>query len=183
MSLKSTGSMRREYIRYIALETAIGMAINATLSVGLAYAMFEAHVPMPVESLALLLRDVGTQCFIVALMSVLVPTLLTRRRCKVGALQSLDRRASWLDNLLLRSVLIAACATVIGVALSCAILPRLAPARFTINAYLALKAAVGAIVAFTVTPIAVHLGLGDSTPIGSAPACSAITETMSDQRP
>ena len=48
MSLKSSGSMRREYIRYIALETTIGVAINATLSAGLAYAMFEAHVPMPV---------------------------------------------------------------------------------------------------------------------------------------
>jgi len=159
--------MRREHVRYVALETTIGIAINAILSMGLAYAMFEAHVAMPGDSPALL-GDIGTQCFIVALASVVVPTLLTRRRCHGGTIQRLERRAGWLDNLLLRALLIAACATAIGVALLYwAILPQLAPARFTISAFLALKGSVGGLVAFAVTPIAVRLALGDSAPIGS----------------
>ena len=54
-SLKLTGSMRREHVRYVALETTIGIVINAVLSMGLVYALFEAHVPMPGDSPALLL--------------------------------------------------------------------------------------------------------------------------------
>ena len=104
ISLKLTSSMRREHVRYVALETTIGIAINAILSMGLAYAMFEAHVAMPGDSPALL-GDIGTQCFIVALASVVVPTLLTRRRCHGGTIQRLERRAGWLDNLLLRALL------------------------------------------------------------------------------
>ena len=173
ISLKLTSSMRREHVRYVALETTIGMAINAILSMGLTYALFVAHVPMPGDSPALL-GDIGTQCFIVALASVVVPTLLTRRRCHGGTIQRLERRpgwerrAGWLDNLLLRALLIAACAAAIGVTLLYwAILPQLAPAGFRIGDFLALKGIVGAIVAFAVTPIAVHLALGDAAPIGS----------------
>jgi hypothetical protein len=165
-SLQLTRSVRREYVRYVAFETAIGIAINAILSVGLTYALFEAHVPMPGDSPALL-RDIGTQCFIVALASVLVPTLLTRRRCQGGAVQGLGRPAGWLDNLLLRALLFAACATAIGVALLYwAVLPQLAPGGFTIRAFLAFKGTVGGLVAFAVTPVAVHLALGDTAPIG-----------------
>jgi hypothetical protein len=174
ISLNLTSSMRCEHVRYVALETTIGMAINAILSMGLAYAMFAAHVPTPTDSPGALLRDIGTQCFIVALASVVLPTLLTRRRCHGGTIQRLEhragwgRRAGWLDNLLLRALLIAACATAIGVALLYwAILPQLAPAGFTISAFVAFKGAVGAVVAFAVTPIAVHLALGDAAPIGS----------------
>jgi hypothetical protein len=165
-SVKLTGSMRREYVRYVALETTIGTAINAILSVGLTYALFEAHVPMPGDSPALL-RDIGTQCFIVALASVLVPTLLTRRRCQAGSVQGLERTAGWVDNILLRALLFAACASAIGVALLYwAILPQLAPGRFTIGAFLAFKGTVGGLVALAVTPLAVHLALGDTAPIG-----------------
>jgi hypothetical protein len=164
--LRPTGSMRRKHVRYVAVETLIGTAINAILSMALTYALFEAHVPMPGDSSALL-RDIGTQCFVVALASVLLPTLLTRRRCKGGVLQRLERRGSWLDSLLLRAVLIPACATAIGVALLyCAILPRLAPASLTISAFLAFKGTAGALVAFAVTPVAIHLALGDAAPVG-----------------
>jgi hypothetical protein len=165
-SLKPTSGTRHKHVRYVALETTIGTAINAILSVALTYALFEAHVAMPGDSSALL-RDIGTQCFVVALASVLLPTLLTRRRCQGGALQRLERRASWLDNLLVRAILIAAGATAIGVALLyCVILPHLGPAIFTISAFLAFKGTVGALIAFAVTPIAVHLALGDAAPIG-----------------
>lgn len=166
-SLTPTSLTRRKHVQYVALETTIGTAINAILSMGLAYAMFEAHVAMPGDSSALL-RDIGTQCFIVALASVLLPTLLTRRRCQGGVLQRLERRASWLDNLPLRAILLAAGATAIGVALLyCVILPHLGPTRLTISAFLAFKGTVGGLIAFAVTPIAVHLALGDVAPIGS----------------
>jgi hypothetical protein len=167
---KPSSSMRREHIRYVALETTIGIAINAILSMGLTYALFEARVPIPGDGAALL-RDFAIQCFIVALASVLVPTLLTRRRCHSGTIQCLERRpdwerrAGWFNNLLLRALLIAGCATAMGVALLyCVVLPQLAPAGFTIGAFLAFKGAVGALVAFAVTPIAVRLALGDTSP-------------------
>jgi hypothetical protein len=166
-SLKLPGSIRREHVRYIALETMIGIAINAILSMGLAYVMFEAHVPIPGDGAALL-RDIGTQCFIVALASVLLPTLLTRRRCRRGTIRGLERRSGWFDILLLRALLIAALATVMAVTLLYwAVLPQLAPPRLTINVYLNLKGIVGGLVALAVTPIAVHWALGDTMPIGS----------------
>jgi hypothetical protein len=161
-SLQPTSPTRSKQVRYIAVETTIGIAINGILSMALAYALFAAHVPMPGDSSALL-RDVGMQSSIVALASVLLPTLLTRRRCRGGALQRLERRASWLDSLLLRTILIVACATAVGVAfLYCAILPQVGPAGFTISAFLALKGTVGALIALAVTPFAVHLALGDT---------------------
>jgi hypothetical protein len=163
-SLKPTSWTRRKYVRYVALETTIGTAINAILSMGLACTMFEAHMAMPGDS-SELLRDIGAQCFLVALASVVLPTLLTRRRCQRGALQRLERRAGWLDNLLLRAILIAAGATAIGLTLLyCAILPHLGPAGFTISAFIAFKGTVGALIAFAVTPIAVYLALGDAAP-------------------
>jgi hypothetical protein len=166
-SLQPSSSVRLTHVRYVARETTIGTAINSILSMALAYALFEAHIPMPSDSPALL-RDIGTQCFIVALASVLLPTLLTRRRCHVGALQRLERRASWLDNLLLRTTLIAGGATGVGMALLYwAVLPQFGPDGLTIGTFLALKGTVGAIIALAVTPIAVHLAFGDSAPIGS----------------
>jgi hypothetical protein len=166
-SFASIRSIRHGHVRYVALETMIGTAINAILSMCLTLAMFRAHVPMPDGGPALL-RDIGTQCFIVALASVLIPTLLTRRRRQGGVLQGLERRAGRLDNLLVRALLISGCAAAMGVALLYwAILSQLAPAKFTISAFLALKGSVGALVAFAVTPIAVHLALGDTAPIGS----------------
>jgi hypothetical protein len=166
-SLKPTSWTRRNYVRYVALETTIGTAINAILSMGLAYAMFEAHIALPGDRSALM-RDIGTQSFIVAWASVVLPTLLTRRRCQRGALQRLERATSWLDNLLLRAILIAGGATAIAVTLLYwVILPHLGPVSFTINAFVAFKGIVGGVVAFAVTPIAVQLALGDAAPIGS----------------
>jgi len=166
-SLETTSFGRHKRVRYVAIETTIGAAINAVLSMGLTYVLFEAHVPMPGDNPALL-RDIGTQCFIVALASVMVPTLLTRRRCQQGALPCLRRPASWVDNLLPRALLISAGAAAIGVALLYwAVLPQLASARFTISAFLALKGTVGAVIASGVTPFAVHLALGDGAPAGA----------------
>ena len=171
-SLKPSSSIRREHIRYVALETAIGMAINAILSMGLTYVLFEAHVPIPGDGPALL-RDFAIQSFIVALASVLVPTLLTRRRCHRGTIQRLERgpeerRTCWFNNLVLRALLIAGCATAISVALLYwGVLPQLSPAGFTISSFLAFKGAVGALVAFAVTPIAVRMALADTSPRGS----------------
>ena len=171
--LKPSSSMRREHIRYVALETSIGMAINGILSMGLTYVLFEAHVPIPGDGLALL-GDFAIQSFIVALASVLVPTLLTRRRCHRGTIQGLERRPDWerrpgrFNNLLLRALLIAGCATAIGVALLYwGVLPQLSPAAFTISSFLAFKGAVGALVAFAVTPIAVRIALTDTSPGGA----------------
>jgi hypothetical protein len=171
--LKPSSSMRRAHMRYVALETSIGMAINGILSMGLTYVLFQAHVPIPGIGPALL-RDFAIQSFIVALASVLVPTLLTRRRCHRGTLQGLERgpdwerRAGWFSNLLLRALLIAGCATAIGVALLYwGVLPQLSPADFTLSSFLEFKGAVGALVAFAVTPIAVLMALADTSPVGS----------------
>src|SRR5579859_6544248 len=100
--------MGTSYRRYIAVETAVSIAINVAIS-----AVFMELVFWRSGTIALwgphgLAIDFLPQTFMISAMSVLVPTLLTRRRVRNGQLQ---RRGAapppWLRHLLMRIILLA----------------------------------------------------------------------------
>lgn len=75
--------------RYLRKEAAIAAVINAALSVGFTVLMFGGMARVPVAGTGGLIVDSVPQSLMVAAMSTLVPTLLTRRRVAAGAIPSL----------------------------------------------------------------------------------------------
>lgn len=148
--------------RYIVIETLISMAINAAFSAGFAFLMFGGRAEIGLWGPAGLALDFAPQTFVIAMMSVLVPTVLTRRRVRSGALAPGNGAPSRLpDNLLLRAALVALAATIVLGGAATALLAATWTGPLTFSAALLLKIIYGALVALAVTPPALRAALRD----------------------
>lgn len=146
--------------RYIAIETAISIAINTLISIGFVWLVFggAAHV-----TVSALVRDAAPQSFMIALMSTIVPTLLTRKRRRAVSIESLPgENPPLLRSLLVRAPLVAVIAALVGVALHAALLNVLTPDGLGFAATMVFKAMYGAALASIVTPIILRLALWES---------------------
>ncbi|MCW6528619.1 hypothetical protein NED98_00045 [Sphingomonas sp. MMSM20] len=145
--------------RYIILETAISVAINAAISVAFVFLAFggEAHIALP-----RLVRDAVPQSFMIALMSTIVPTLLTRRRVAAGAIAAIVLpRALWPRSLATRAICVAVVASLLGASLCALLLWLYAPAGLNFAGTLLFKAAFGAMLAAIVTPMMLRQALAE----------------------
>lgn len=155
--------------RYIRTETAISVAINAVLSALAFVLVFGLRGPVPVWGAGGLVLDGLPQGFMIALMSTLVPGVLTVRRLRRGALAPDALRDGALAarlpaNLLLRA-LVLALLTALGAMAILALAGFLAGAPGVVNWSLALcgKVLLGALLAVLVTPFALRAAL--ATPL------------------
>jgi hypothetical protein len=155
--------------KYLAIETAISMAINATISIGFAWLVFHGHAHVPASGPGGLVRDAAPQTFMITLMGTLVPSLITRKRMHSGHLDA------WLcrppgappgsaGKILLRAVALAIVAMGLGLAFNAALLPRLFPLDLAYDHVLVLKTVYGALVALVITPLAISWVLRESLP-------------------
>ena len=104
--------------------------------------------------------DMVPQTFMVILMSLLIPSILTRRRRVTGALSWHDAgRAGAPYNIFLWAGLAALLGTSLVLALSWLILPALLPVGVSFDSLLRAKAAFGALLAAAVTPWAITKAL------------------------
>jgi hypothetical protein len=148
--------------RYILTETLISMAVNAAFSAGFAFLIFGRRADTGLWGLDGLALDFAPQTFMIAMMSVLVPTALTRRRIGSGALAAGGRAPSRLPgNLLVRALLVALAATVVLGGTATALLAAAWNGPLTFGAVLLLKISYGALVALAVTPPALRAALRD----------------------
>jgi hypothetical protein len=148
--------------RYILVETAISMAINAAISAGFALLVFGGRAEIGLWGPGGLAFDFAPQTFMIAGMSVLVPTTLTRRRIRTGLLPPGNGPPSRFPrNLLARALLVALAATIAlgGAAVAILAATWSGPAAFA--AVLPLKIIYGAGVALVVTPLALKAALLD----------------------
>ena len=146
-------------LRYLRKEALISIAINAGLSALFAVLVFRGG-PATVEAVAV---DALPQSFMIALMTTLVPTLLTRKRLRAGVVQPLAGRGPRLPaNLALRALLVAAGAALIGGALHWLLLPRLGAAVWPFDAVLAFKVGYGALLARLLAPLILRRALADT---------------------
>jgi hypothetical protein len=146
--------------RYILVETLISIAINAAISAGFAFLVFGGRTGVALWGAGGLALDFVPQTFMIAMMSVFVPTALTRRRIEAGAVRARNGRPSRLPrNLLLRALLVAAVATLLLGGAATAILAVSWTALLDFATLLPLKIAYGAIVALLVTPLALRAAL------------------------
>lgn len=144
--------------RYLRTEVLVSAAINAALSVAFVFLVFGRG---PAVSAAALVADAPPQSFAIAFMATLVPTLLTRRRRRAGAVEPMaDSRSQWPRAAALRALLAALVATAVAWACFRALLP-LGPAAWPFGAVLAGKAAYGAMLGAVVGGLAARAALRD----------------------
>lgn len=153
--------MTQEQRRYVVKEALISAVINALISAAFAYAVFRGQRAELWGSPSLAL-DFVPQTFAIAAFSVLVPTLLARKRVRAGAVQQLvPMRAALPPNVLLRALLVALVVTVVLAWLAISMAAALVQGPQPFLPVLALKVGYGALVALIVTPFALRHALAD----------------------
>jgi hypothetical protein len=155
--------MGTSYCQYIAVETAISIIINVIISALFMVAIFGRTPLIDLWGPHGLAFDFIPQTFMITAMSVLVPTLLTRKRIRRGVLA---RRASnpprLVRHLGIRVVLLAALLTLILGGIGVAILSASwqGPVRYW-HAF-PLKLLYGGLVALIATPIGLSIALSEA---------------------
>jgi hypothetical protein len=134
--------------RYVAVETLISVVINTAVSISFAWLVFGGAAS--VASRAVIL-DAVPQSFMITLMSVIVPGLLTSRRIAAGRITSLAATAApW--PLAVRALAAAVVAALAGLALHAVVLTWWFPNMIGFESLLAIKAAYGAVLAAIAMP-------------------------------
>jgi hypothetical protein len=156
--------------KYLAVETAISIAINAAMSIGFVWLVFHGHDHVPTSGPGSLVRDAAPQTFMITLMSTLVPSLITRQRMRAGHLDAWHRSQPGAihrptSKIFLRALTLAIAAGVLGLILNAAILPLLFPGGLAYDRVFFFKAVYGALVAIVITPLAISWVLGESLPV------------------
>jgi len=151
--------------RYLRIETLVSLLVNSLLSLLAAWVVFGRH-----ESVALwgsdgVAVDFLPQTFMVALMSTLVPGLLTRRRVRAGQLAALDRPPPRLPcNLVLRALLVAGVATLAFGGVAILLTSAVWAGPLPLGAVIVLKVLYGAILSIPITRFGLLAALSD--PVG-----------------
>jgi hypothetical protein len=148
--------------RYIVTETLISMVVNALFSAGFTFLVFGGRAEIGLWGASGLALDFAPQTFVIAMMCVLVPTALTRRRIRSGTLAPARGAPSRLPaNLLIRALIVALPATFVLGSLAIALLAAAWSGPLTLGAVLPLKITYGALVALAVTPPALRVAFLD----------------------
>jgi len=147
---------------YVITETALSAAVNMVLNVVPAALSgsggAEATALGAASSLA---PDAVLPLFMGALMSALVPSLLTRRRQLAGKLRDPPGHGGpTVTEVAFVSLLLAASFTGLGMILASTVLPLMAGRSVTLGAMLLFKGAYGGLLAALVTPSALLLLFG-----------------------
>ena len=149
--------------RYIAIETAISVVINVGFSALFFYLVFGRSERIELWGPHGFAFDYFPQTFMITLMAVIVPTILTRKRANSG---KVARRESAIGarlprNVVLRALLLAALAAVVMGAVAVWITDSFWSGDPTHLKLLELKMAYGAVVAAIMTPIGLIAALSD----------------------
>ena len=148
--------------RYIATETAVSVAVNVVISVIMVFVVNRGRTAAPVAGAHGLLLDMVPQTFMVSFMSVLMATLLTRRRRRSAVLLPLSGPSPRLpQHAVLRALLAALFVTIIAVPILIMGLPARTPLLSGIWHLLGFNIAYAALLAILITPPALRAALRD----------------------
>lgn len=147
--------------RYVRTEMAIAAVINAALSAVFVWLAFGGEAVVPVLGWRGLAVDTVPQSLMVALMSCLVPTVLTRRRLAAGRVTALSPGHRWPRHALVRALLVAVPIAALAGLVGAAVLPLTGPS-WPFGAVAALKPLYGALLGAIIARLAVLLALGDT---------------------
>lgn len=158
--------------RYFATEMAVAAAINALLSGAFCFLVFGGQAQVPISGWGGVVADAAPQSFMIALMSCLVPTLLTRRRMAAGAVGAMPRWCRLPRALAPRAAAIAAAAALLAVVAHAILLPRFGTSwRF--STVCAFKCVYGAALGMGVAAISIRIALGEQPPTSGDESATA----------
>ena len=146
--------------RYVRTEMVVAAIINAVFSIVFLLIVFGGQKTIAVGGRSGLVVDAIPQTLMIVLMSILVPTLLTRRRLAAGRIAPLAGTPRWPHNALLRGMLTATGAAAIAWIIHAALLP-LTGANWSLQTALAFKTSYGAILGATVARLSTGAALTD----------------------
>ncbi|WP_317928457.1 hypothetical protein [Halioxenophilus sp. WMMB6] len=147
-------TLNHDQKRYILQETIIGIVISALLSAFFVWLIFGDRNAVALwgeEGLAL---DFLPQTFMITFMCVLVPSLIARKKRRLGVVAALSAPAlRWLPTrLFLRALVLAFMATVVGSGCGVLIL-SLMPTPLSLNTVYLFKVIYGSVVAVCMAPV------------------------------
>lgn len=145
---------------YVAVETVISVIINVLISAGFMFLVFGRADSIDLWGPHGLALDFVPQTFMITLMSVVVPTLLTRKRLAGGQITRRTPRArQWPKNLALRAALLAVGMTLVLGSAATLLLASIWSGPLPFWHVFAGKLAYGALTAVIATPIGLLLAL------------------------
>ncbi|MEG3177683.1 hypothetical protein U1872_15700 [Sphingomonas sp. RB3P16] len=147
--------------RYVRTEVAISAIINAVLSAAFVWLTFGGQAVVPVLGWRGLAVDTVPQSLMVALMSCLVPTVLTRRRLASGRVAALPPGRRWPRHALVRALVVAVPVAAMAGLAGMAVLP-LTGSAWSLAAVAALKPLYGALLGGMIARLAIMLALRES---------------------
>lgn len=154
--------MNRNQWRYLRQEAAIGAAITAVLSLVFTLIMFGRTAQVPVFGAGGLIADAIPQNFFGALMCVVVPTIVTRRRLRLRQVAPATAAIRLPAALLPRALLVAAIAAGTGTLLALVVLAA-GPSQWPLWPVLTAKTAYGALLGAAVGGLSVRVALADAS--------------------
>jgi len=140
---------------YVTIETLISVAINMAISIGFAWVAFGSSSFVAARAVVF---DAAPQSFMIGLMSVVVPGLLTQRRLAKGQIAPIEGGAVRCP-LAARALGTALFVALAGVALHAALLGLIVAHALEFHTVMALKAGYGALLAAVVTPTMLRYAL------------------------
>lgn len=147
---------------YVQRETLKSGVIGLVLSAAFAFLILGGQPAVPLHGPKGLVMDALPQTFVVAFMTTLAPTLLTRRLVRSNAVAGLEPVGFWLpQNAFLRSLLFALPITLVAWLGHSLLLPLITPASWAFPLVLAYKGIYGAALGIFLTPVVVRAALGD----------------------
>lgn len=154
--------MGTSYRHYIAVETAVSIVINVIISALFMVAVFGRTPQIELWGAHGLALDFIPQTFMITAMSVLVPTLLTRKRIRRGIVLGRQKNTPRLvRHLAVRVVLLAALLTIILGGIGVAILSASWQGPVSYWHTFPLKLLYGGLVALIATPIGLFIALSE----------------------
>ncbi len=151
------------HARYMRKETLIAMLINSLFSAAFVFIVFGGREQVALWGASGLALDFVPQTFIITVMTVVVATLLTRKRVRHGAVPALTAKPSRLpQNVFLRAALLAVMATVVLGGVATAALAVVWSGPYVFITVLVFKIAYGALVAAVIATLALPAALSDA---------------------
>ena len=151
--------MHEKASNYLAVETAGSGVVNGILNFAAAFALFHGRSRVPATGPASLLRDLIGETFLVTALSILVPTLVARRRRRAGTLPVSTGRRPKPPNLYLRALVAGLICTCACMPFNALLLPRIFPDGVSFRNVLLYKTLYGTVLGAIATLLAVRRAL------------------------
>ena len=160
--MSTAALMARQQRLHMLRETLVSMMINASLSALFVFLIFGGRDRVALWGTGGLALDFVPQTFIIAFMATLVPSLITRRRIRLGKMAGAASGASKLPgNLVMRSLMIAALVSIVAIPLAVAAIAFCSSGELNFATVLPMKILYGATLALLVTTFSIRAAFGD----------------------